>query len=75
MRRNKHLYEVRLCMESRDDVRHDWNKTYELKFTTNTLDKVMDYIYTHRYLETELDSNDDGSGWLHIQTLFYKRIR
>lgn len=73
--RSKHLYEVWLKIEDRDDVDDNWNVTYKLKYTTNKRDKAMDYIYTHRYLETELEPDDDGTHWLHIQTLIFKRIR
>lgn len=70
-----HLYQVWLKVEDREDIDFSWDVSYKLLFETNTLQKAMEYIYAHRYLETEMDLNDDGEHWLHIQTLFYKRIR
>ena len=72
--RGRHLYEVWLKIEDREDVDDDWNITYQLKFTTNKQDKAWDYIYTHRYLETDLDTYDNGEHCLRIQTLIFKRI-
>lgn len=74
-RRTKHLYEVWLKIEDRNDIREDFKTEYKLLTTTTSLEKTMDYIYVNRHLETQLDPYDDGSGWLHIKTLFYKRIR
>ena len=75
MRGRRHFYQVILTIESRDDIRHSWNQRDKILFETNKLDDAMDYIYTHRHLETYLEPFDDGSHHLYIQTLHLRKLR
>lgn len=70
----KPKYEIWLKVEDREDVDDDWNITRKLIYKAKNFDEAMDFIHTHQYLETELEPNDDGSSWLHIQTLYHVKI-
>ena len=75
MRRNKHLYHIYLEHEFRDDVRDDWSSTITKIHECKTKAEVDKFMFYHSYMATPLEPNDDGSGWLDIKTLFWKRIR
>lgn len=70
----KHHYQVVLTIENRDDVDDDFKKTEQVLFETHNRDKAMDYIYTHRHLESYLEPNDNGDHWLTIKTLRLKQL-
>lgn len=75
MRRNNHWYQVILVVEDRDDVDSNWNITEHTIYEGKNRDKAIWFMWNHAHLETQLDSNDDGSSWTHIQTLRLRRVR
>ena len=53
-RYKKYWYKVYLVTEYEPyALADDYERTYKLLYETHSLNKVMDYLYTHRHLETE----------------------
>ena len=74
-RKKLHWYRVILIVQDREDVGDDWNTTETIVFASWSIDRARNYMYHHRYLETEMDHMDDGTSWLHIQSLCLVKIR
>ena len=75
MRRNKKLYQVVLTIESRFDVDDRFDVKERVMFSSKNRDTAWLWMLNHRELNTEMDSNDDGSSWCYIQTLHLVRVR
>ena len=53
-RYKKHWYKVILCTEYEPyGLDDDYERVKKVLYETHSLNKVMDFIYTHRHLETE----------------------
>lgn len=74
-RKKLHWYRVMLQIQDREDVGDNWNITSKIVFATWSWERAMNFILNHKYLETEMDDMDDGTSWLHIQTLFLVQTR
>ena len=75
MRRNNHWYHVVLTIEFRDDTDSDWQMTERIIYEGKNRDKAIWFMWDHWYLNTPLESDDNGDHWTYIQTLHLRRIR
>lgn len=60
---------VVLVIHDREDVRDDWKVTEKILYRAKNRDEALWWCRNHSYLETDIDPNDFGDHWLHIEDL------
>ena len=74
-RKKLHWYHVILVTHDREDVHDSWNVTSEIVYGTWSWERAMNFVYSHQYLQTEMDDMDDGTSWLFYRDLFVFQVR